>query len=206
MEVRRISTWRELELEDLVYAYRKAKADCFFDRSLHLSQVFVSYEKELHQNLARLLLELREDGLQAVLARNFGEYRLVPKKLSKRRLDSAAPGHVYFSDPERAFEFLLKSEELTPEFRLVGVFSVELHVLSALWINLVGHQFDERLNGCVYGSRLRRYRGNSALDADGGRYTSARRVHFSRIFLHTGNGETTASLRSRAGWRRVRPW
>lgn len=33
-----------------------------------------------------------------------------------------------------------------------------MHVLSALWINLVGHKFDAVLLKSAYGSRLRRYR------------------------------------------------
>ncbi len=156
-ETRRIQSWQELEFRDLVYAYRKAKADCYFDRSLHISQEFVAYEKALHENLLKLLNELRENGLEAVLARNFGDYRLVPKKLGRKRKVDWKGGHTYFSDAARAFEFLLESEDLTPEFRLVGLFSVELHVISALWINLVGNRFDAKLKDCAYGSRLRRY-------------------------------------------------
>nr|WP_298129842.1 RNA-directed DNA polymerase [uncultured Pseudoxanthomonas sp.] len=167
---RRINAWSDLELRDVVYAYRKAKADCFFDRSLHVSQEFVNYEKNLASNLKSLLAELQTGSLQAILDRNFGEYRLVPKKLSRKRRESWKGGHAYFSDPERAFEFLLKSEELTPELRLVGVFSVELHVISALWINLVGHLLDERLKGSAYGSRLRRYQTETGSSATLGEY------------------------------------
>jgi hypothetical protein len=36
-----------------------------------------------------------------------------------------------------------------------------MHVLSALWINLIGHKFDAVLPKTVYGSRLRRYRGTA---------------------------------------------
>lgn len=167
---KRITAWSELELRDIVYAYRKAKADCFFDRSLHVSQEFVEYEKDLASNLKTLLAELQGGGIAAALQRNFGEYRLVPKKLSRKRRDAKSGGHAYFSDPERAFQFLLKSETLTPEFRLVGVFSVELHVISALWINLVGHLFDKKLGPSAYGSRLRRYRTERTRDEDTGEY------------------------------------
>lgn len=33
-----------------------------------------------------------------------------------------------------------------------------MHVMSALWINLVDHKFDKALSKSAYGSRLRRYR------------------------------------------------
>lgn len=169
-EVRRINSWQELELRDVVYAYRKAKADCYFDRSLHVSQEFVTYEKNLALNLQKVLDELRSGRLSELLERNFGGYRLVPKKLARMRRGAWKGGHAYFSDANRAFQFLLDSEELIPEFRLVGVFSVELHVLSALWINLVGHRFDARLRPSVYGSRLRRYGANKSLDEVVGEY------------------------------------
>ncbi|TCT25839.1 RNA-directed DNA polymerase [Thermomonas haemolytica] len=169
-EVRRIKSWQELEMRDLVYAYRKAKADSYFDRSLHVSQEFVSYEKALSKNLRDLLGELQSGRLSDALARNFGGHRLVPKKLARKRRDGWRESHAYFSDPNRAFRYLLDSEELTPEFRLVGVFSVELHVLSALWINLVGHLFDERLRPSAYGSRLRRYGKARSLGGEVGEY------------------------------------
>lgn len=42
--------------------------------------------------------------------------------------------------------------------RLIGDFSVEAHVLSALWVNLVGHKFDACLSSRALASRVRRYR------------------------------------------------
>src|SRR5690606_10297464 len=89
-----------------------------------------------------------------------GEPRLVAKKLSaKPKTDKKTPnGHGFFSNPDRAFGHLCATHDLTPEFRLVGDFPVEMHVLSALWINLVGHKFDAALTKSADGSRLRRYR------------------------------------------------
>lgn len=67
-------------------------------------------------------------------------------------------GHGFFSEPQRAFLHLCETNNLSPEFRLVGDFPVQMHILSALWINLVGHKFDAVLSRSTYGSRLRRYR------------------------------------------------
>ncbi|WP_205955563.1 reverse transcriptase domain-containing protein [Pantoea stewartii] len=53
---------------------------------------------------------------------------------------------------------LYQNYDLKPEVRFIGHFPVEMHILSALWINTVGHKFDGVLSTCSYGSRLRRYR------------------------------------------------
>lgn len=97
-----------------------------------------------------------------VLSQNLGQTLVVAKKLGAEpkqpKKGVASEGHSFFSDPARAFERLCASHELTPEFRLIGNFPVAMHVMSALWINLVGHKFDAALTKSAYGSRLRRYR------------------------------------------------
>jgi len=87
-----------------------------------------------------------------------GQFRLVPKKLGLERKNSAPAGHTHFSDPARAFEGLLARHKLIPGFRIIGDFPVNTHVLSALWINMVGHKLDACLDESAYGSRLRRFR------------------------------------------------
>jgi hypothetical protein len=39
--------WQNLTLEDLVVAYRKAKADCFFENTFPTAIKFAEYEQEL---------------------------------------------------------------------------------------------------------------------------------------------------------------
>lgn len=157
-----IGTWQDLTMQDLFFAFRKAKADCFFERSICIASAFTDYEQDLARNLTALLTTLQEGEVAEVLAQNMGQTRVVAKKLGtspKRPQNGGVPdGHGFFSDPKRAFEHLRASHDLTPEFRLVGNFPVEMHVLSALWINLVGHKFDAVLSTSAYGSRLRRYR------------------------------------------------
>lgn len=157
-----IGTWQEITLADLFFAFRKAKADCFFERSICIATEFAEYEKDLAQKLTDLLTRLQAGEITEVLAQNLGQTRVVAKKLEavpkpQKKL-SEREGHSFFSDPARAFERLCASHNLTPEFRLIGDFPVEMHVLSALWINLVGHKFDAVLSKSAYGSRLRRYR------------------------------------------------
>lgn len=155
-----IGSWTEVSLTDLFYAFRKAKADCYFERSLFVARKFVEYESSLPEQLTSLLASLQAGRIADVLTANLGSPRLVAKKLSaKPKSGRNIPnGHGFFSSPDRAFRHLCDTHELTPEFRLVGDFPVVMHVLSALWINRVGHKFDAALTNSAYGSRLRRYR------------------------------------------------
>ncbi|PVE22861.1 hypothetical protein DC522_19060 [Microvirga sp. KLBC 81] len=164
MTKRNINSWSDLQLQDLFYAYRKAKADCYFERSLCIAQAFAEYEADLPAHLYDLLGQLKAGNVANLLKGNIGTPRLIAKKLTTRskRTDETASkgldGHGYFSDPGRAFLRLQETSNLEPELRLVGDFPVTMHILSALWINLVGHKFDAALSGSAYGSRLRRYR------------------------------------------------
>ena len=161
MTTREISTWSDLSLTELFYAFRKAKADCYFDYSLFVAREFVEYESDLPNNLNNLLIGLHNGQIAKLLHESLGEPRLIAKKLTtslKPEKTEAPQSHGFFSDPKRAFHHLSTNYELTPEFRLIGDFPVQMHILSALWINLVGHKFDQALSKSAYGSRLRRYR------------------------------------------------
>lgn len=159
-----IGTWRDVTLTDLFFAFRKAKVDCFFERSICIASEFTEYEKDLAQNLPGLLAQLHAGEVANVLFKDLGKTRVVAKKLGTAPNKRAvSEGHSFFSDPARAFESLCASHDLTPEFRLIGDFPVEMHVMSALWINLVGHKFDAVLTKSAYGSRLRRYRPESGV-------------------------------------------
>lgn len=159
---RQVASWKDLSLKDLLFAFRKAKADCFFERSICISSKFAEYEQNLACNLISLLERLCSDQLSELLAQNLGAIRVVAKKLATERKKHPSKAlhnsHGFFSDPTRAFDHLLATHDLIPEFRLTGDFPVEMHILSALWINLVGHKFDAALSESAYGSRLRRYR------------------------------------------------
>ncbi|RYG94467.1 MAG: RNA-directed DNA polymerase, partial [Alphaproteobacteria bacterium] len=194
MRPRRISSWDEIQLEDLFAAFRKAKADCFFERSAYVAEQFAVYENGLFENLQVLLGRLRAGEVSAVLVeaqRNPGVFakgvtlrprggatggdreslaaiqealrsgdpveaeRLVQAALDEEEI--ALPAHAFFSDADRAFERLKAAFEVVPEFRLVGDFDVNTHVVSGLWINCIGHQFDAKLSRHAFGSRVRRY-------------------------------------------------
>ena len=158
--------WQNLTLEDLVVAYRKAKADCFFENTFPTAIKFAEYEQDLLVNLKALLTSLQGEKGFANNDDYLGDIRLLPKKLTIKAKPDAGNGHVHFSNPVRAFESLTRQSDLIPEFRVTGDFPVSTHILSALWINMVGHKFDACLDDSCYGARLKRIRNDELLDKD----------------------------------------
>lgn len=156
--------WKNISLQDLLVAYRKAKADCFFENIFPISCAFANYENDLIENLHKLLKNIKsEDGFEN-LEYLLGTPRILPKKLTLKELppdffeSSCKNGHVHFSNPKREIENIKKYNDFVAEFRIVGDFPVDTHIISALWINMIGHKFDVLLSKSSYGSRLRRLR------------------------------------------------
>ncbi|MDX1524933.1 MAG: hypothetical protein R3273_01665 [Pseudidiomarina maritima] len=159
--------WDSLTIEDLLVAYRKAKADCFFENTFPTAIKFAEYEQDLLANLNDLLSRLKSNSGFEGNEELLGDFRLLPKKLSTdRKPDSSENGHVHFSKPERAVEGLFKNYDITPEFRIVGDFPVNTHIISALWINMIGHLFDAKLDDSCYGARLKRIRNDELFAED----------------------------------------
>ena len=161
------SGWESLTIEDLLVAYRKAKADCFFENTFPTAIKFAEYEQDLLANLKGLLKLLQKADGFAKNNELLGDFRLLPKKLStERKSDSGDNGHVHFSKPDRAVESLFKNYNVVPEFRIVGDFPVNTHIISALWINMIGHKFDAKFDESCYGARLKRIRNDELFVED----------------------------------------
>lgn len=166
MAEQELTDWSELSLSDLFFAYRKAKVDCFYESSIRVAERFIEYEQTLPDKLAALLVRLQAGEAAAILANGIEQPIIFPKRLhftpdeqapDKQGAD-ASMTHAFFSDAERAFSRATSKQRLIPEFRLIGDFDVETHILSALWVNLVGHKFDSCLSSTALASRVRRYR------------------------------------------------
>lgn len=161
-----MADWSELSLTELFFAYRKAKVDCFYESSIRVAERFIAYEQALPTNLAALLVRLQAGEAAAIMTSGIAQPIIFPKRLhfesnneaSDKQGTGASTAHAFFSDAERAFQRATDQRALVPEFRLIGDFSVEAHVVSALWINLVGHKFDACLSSRALASRVRRYR------------------------------------------------
>jgi hypothetical protein len=159
--------WHSITIEDLLVAYRKAKADCFFENTFPTAIKFAEYEQDLLANLNDLLRRLKSDSGFEDNEELLGDFRLLPKKLSTdRKSGISESGHVHFSKPERAVESLFNNFDITPEFRIVGDFPVDTHIISALWINMIGHRFDAKFDNSCYGARLKRIRNDQLFSED----------------------------------------
>ncbi|NMW31612.1 hypothetical protein HKD42_06025 [Altererythrobacter sp. RZ02] len=160
MNEKPITSWSEITLTDLFYAFRKAKVDCYYETSVRVAEAFIEYEQNLSGNLAELLQKIQTGQCESILLVKNEQAAIFPKQLVFGKNDpNKKAGHSFFSDAARntrSFE----DEDASPEFRIIGDFSVEVHVLSALWVNLIGHKFDAALSDTALASRLRRYRTN----------------------------------------------
>lgn len=168
MADKNIVDWSDLSLTALFYAYRKAKVDCYYESSIRVAEPFIAYEQSLPDKLAALLVRLRAGDAAAILAEGINQPIIFPKRLNFEQQvpdktgGGASTAHAFFSDAKRAFRRATDQRTPTPEFRLIGDFSVEAHILSALWVNLVGHKFDACLSPRALASRVRRYRADKS--------------------------------------------
>lgn len=150
---------------DLFQAYRKAKADAFFERTNQVALRFAQYEANLVDNLTSLLAEINSKKPTWFEDPDFvGGHAFIPKSLEV----SAKQGEhddFFFLDSRDASRWprtwQAKSKASAgseARFRVVGDLKVAFHVVSALWLLKVGNVFDSCLTDSAYGSRLRTVR------------------------------------------------
>jgi hypothetical protein len=156
-----------VSMDALYQAFRKAKVDVFYERSQPLSKDFCEYERNLHANLTALQEALTRPDTDWFNSIDFiGEYGFIPKGLEIHGPDGHQDSDAHFSvsNPDDAWDVMLESlngNQPTAEFRPVAIFTVNMYVVCALWVNLVGHMFDACLDSSARGSRLRRLRKTS---------------------------------------------
>ena len=155
-----------ISMEDLVFAYRKAKVDLYYIGNPCLEKL-QTYESDLMTNLKKLHLKLNKDEYSWLEEKDFfGDWFVVAhnsKKFEETNND-------IFSDPETRWKIYcdqLNSENAPQktkvEFRLTADPSIDFVVLSTLWLIKVGYQYDRKLKKCAYGNRLR-YKQNNNKD------------------------------------------
>lgn len=148
----------ELRLADLYLAYRKAKADAYYDASHFDAFAFLDYEKHLHLNLKQLLTRLRGSDPWPN-GNDVGTFAYMPKSVQLRAEDVTDGGVFYRClDPDEEWRRQWSSSyRAKAKFRLVIRATVDFQVFSALWIIHAGHRYDQILNPkSSFGHRLRR--------------------------------------------------
>jgi hypothetical protein len=151
-----------LTLEELGLAYRNAKVDLYYCSHPSFLQI-AEYESQLSNKLQALLTQLNGSDEEWVKTDIFvGEWILTSKSIELSKKDEQANGLV-FASPIAKWQHICEHAVSKPkaEFRLMAQCSMDFHVLSALWMIKVGHQYDKLLNDCAYGNRLRREQGGN---------------------------------------------
>lgn len=133
-------------LADCFLAYRKAKAEAFYENTHFHALAFAEYERNLMENLRRLHKQLCDPS--AGWARSvawLGSYLYAPKSVGTP--GAARSDAIYFRylDPieewNRAY-YEGGGERVKATFRLVIAPTVNFQVVSALWLLKVGHKYD----------------------------------------------------------------
>lgn len=152
-----------ITVADVYLAYRKAKAEAFFD-SFHPNAIlFSEFEKDINNNIHELHSIIINGECKWWEDASFiGKYHYVPKSLDDSSWNNNLNVHYSSVDPtkdwKRRFDENNK-KRLNPKYRLIQSPSVEYQIVSTLWILKVGHKFEAKLDkNLSYGNRLRRKR------------------------------------------------
>ncbi len=140
-----------LKFEDLVIAYRKAKVDMYYE-SGHLTALkFAKHEENITANLNSFLSKLQSNGKKFLTDDFVGDHAYIVKKIKVK--PEIIDKKVFFSKSQRNWNSISFSE-IT--FRIIGQHSVELHILSSLWIDKVGAMLEAKVSNNSFGCRLKR--------------------------------------------------
>lgn len=154
-------------LKDIGMAYRKAKVDIYYSNDARPLDI-LEYEENLEENLRNLLERLNGKNQDWISAASYlGEYSLIPKGIdisSEHVPDGGSKSDsLIVASPKIEWERkVVGQDSINPvaNFRLISRCSIDLHVISALWIGLVGSKLDSSLEDSAYGNRLRRTQDN----------------------------------------------
>ncbi|WP_431274555.1 RNA-directed DNA polymerase [Variovorax ureilyticus] len=147
-------------LSNLYLAYRKAKAEAFYENTHFHALRFTKYEQNLDKNLKILqqrLLNVSQNWFQDLSF--IGDFAYLPKSVDCSVWDSKGSGHFRALDPRQdwARRYSEKKSPAQASLRLVIRPTIDFQIVSALWILHVGHLFDAALDQRTsFGNRLRR--------------------------------------------------
>ena len=138
---------------DLGMAYRKAKADLFYS-SRACKKALSVFESKLPSKLKAVHKLLSKGKAPSIPPES---WTLVPKGIEEEEPET----DLISSDPQYLWQLYCQQAEketrkVKTEFRLMEKLPIEFHVFAALWINKVGHKFEEKLTDSARANRLRR--------------------------------------------------
>jgi len=147
-------------LGNLYLAYRKAKAEAFYENTHYHAIAFTKYEQNLSANLLKLRKRLTSSEAPWYADTAFiGDHAYLPKSVDCTVWDKSVDGHFRALDPRSDWlrRFHDAGERASASLRLVIRPTVDFQVVSALWILFVGHLFDAAIDTRTsFGNRIRR--------------------------------------------------
>ena len=147
-------------LGNLYVAYRKAKAEAFYENTHFHALAFTKYEQSLNLNLRKLRKRLIDRSPDWYIDSSFiGDHAYLPKSVDCSSWENNNEGHFRALDPREDWQhrFNETGTRASAALRLVIRPTVDLQIVSALWVIFVGHLFDASLDHKTsFGNRLRR--------------------------------------------------
>src|SRR5258708_19840990 len=149
----------DISIEYLYLAYRKAKADAYYESTHFHALAYVAYEKNLDRNIRALHDRLTSSNPSWSVDKGFASGHVyAPKGVSTPEQSGEDRLFYRFLDPIEEWNRVSQKTRAEAEFRLLIVPKVDFQIVSALWIIAVGHRYDSILDPSVcYGNRVRRY-------------------------------------------------
>ena len=150
-------------LDHYYFAYRKAKYDLYFSSASRQFDL-LEYEQTLDIRLSRLHSLVNGTDQEWVRSPDFlGTFTIAPKSWEDNVTPTVAGQQGTITGPPSRFSWshfsdTAASDGKTATFRVMAHCSIDMHVLSTLWLLTVGAKFDSQLSDSAVGNRLRRDR------------------------------------------------
>lgn len=183
--IKKFKGFENLEITDLLIAYRKAKSDIFWEKNISAVDRFVNFEINFEANIYSLFEVLKKADVEKIISYCTDDEFFInyPKSIDFECNDEESKDFYSISSPAKEFERKLKDCEITISSRIVGNFTVQAHILSALWINFIGHKYDEKLSKNAYGSRLNRLNLENGCCTNESKYNLEKNTSFQPYFI-----------------------
>lgn len=141
--------------EEIKLAYRRLKSYVYYENfSIGLKTSIAEYEsKGIEANLTALTKKVSRylDGDKHIFNKDLKQinYLLMPKRFKDQDIDN--DGAFYFSNLNNSDTYIIDDTKKITAFIDC---SVDLHILTILWISRIGIRIDARLKTCCYGNRV----------------------------------------------------
>ena len=130
----------EISIEHVYLAYRKAKAEAYYESTHFHALAYVTYERNLDKNIRALHTRLTGEKATWSVDKAFASGHVyAPKGISAPEQSMEDRLFYRFLDPIEEWNRVTQEVRADAEFRLLIVPTVDFQIVSALWIMAVGH-------------------------------------------------------------------